>query len=218
VSHEFRIYSQNGEDGIIEFLLDQVGHESAYAVEIGCGDGSECNTKLLRKKGWDVLALDLSCANAVVHREIVTPQNVIQIFSEYNVPDNFDLLSIDIDGMDYWVWKAIDRAYRPRIVVIEYNASCGPEAAVTIRYDPFFVWDGTDYFGASLMALVRLAATKGYTLVHCEAQGVNAFFVRDDLLDALPVPLRSPREIYRPPAYGVEGAGHQPSERKMVAL
>jgi hypothetical protein len=93
-----------------------------------------------------------------------------------------DLLSLDLDGVDWWIWKALD-AIQPRVVVVEYQDMWGPETAVTVPYDPGFVADygpfGPDYAGASLGAWVRLARDKGFRLVGVEPLGFNAFFVRD---------------------------------------
>src|SRR4029077_3516250 len=104
------------------------------------------------------------------------------------------LLSIDIDFNDFWVWQRITA--RPRVVVIEYNASIPSDESRAVVYDPNFVPTGSDYFGASLLALKELGRRKGYTLVYCERAGVNAFFVADNLLGADFKPLRI-EEIYR---------------------
>jgi tetratricopeptide (TPR) repeat protein len=117
------------------------------------------------------------------------------------------LLSIDIDGNDYFVWQAL--TYRPRVVVIEYNASVPPELSRAIVYDPKFKWDNTDYFGASLRALADLGNRKGYELVYCERAGGNAFFVaRSELPPGFVAkPLA---EIYKPPNYFYRGLRHRP--------
>lgn len=116
-----------------------------------------------------------------IKKEFITAENINQLLQKYRVPREFDLLSIDIDSNDYWVWKAIDN-YSPRVVVIEYNSCIPPNESKTIKYDPNARWDGTDYFGASLLALAKLGKSKGYSLVYCESSGVNAFFVRNDLI------------------------------------
>jgi hypothetical protein len=151
-----------------------------------------------------------------VHREFITAENITPLLEKYGVPDSFDLLSIDIDGSDYWVWKAITK-HRPRAVVIEYNASVSPAESRVIEYDPEFRWPRTDYFGASLLALKKLGEVKGYTLVGCDSRGVNAFFVDDTLVDGRFV--RTGIEtLYRPPTYG-SGAGHpRDPERRMIPV
>lgn len=112
----------------------------------------------------------------------INAENIEDLFMEMHVPSEFDFLSIDIDRNDYWVWRAIQR-YRPRVVAIEYNATLGPMAPVTLPYNPLATWDGySNYFGASLKAMEILGAEKGYALVGCNYTGVTAFFVRHDLL------------------------------------
>lgn len=136
------------------------------------------------------------------------------------MPERFDLLSIDLDYNDYWIWKAIE-TYVPRVVVIEYNATPGPSESQVVEYDPYHRWDGTDHFGASLLALVRLGHLKGYELIGCDSKGVNAFFVRSDLVEDH-FEIRSIEELYTLPGYGqmVDGVpvGHPPSDRAMTAI
>lgn len=120
----------------------------------------------------------------LVQREFVDAENVEALFDRYAVPRDFDLLSIDIDGNDYWVWKAIER-YRPRVVIVEYNVFFPAETAKTIAYDPMHGWDkerfGT-YHGASLAAFHKLGEQKGYALAWTEPYCPNAIFVREDLV------------------------------------
>lgn len=262
--HEKRVYSQNGEDGIIEFIFSKIGTTNKFSVEFGVGDGFECNTVyLLEKKKWKGLMMDYGAdqqihLNTVVKKawsdrnggfvnnarrgfkfirkmitrskrsagfrrnvklEKVTAENIQQLFQKYNVPKSFDLLSIDIDYNDYWVWKAITD-YSPRVVVIEYNSSVPPTESRVVPYDPNAVWDGTNYFGASLLALRNLGLSKGYTLVGCDSRGINAFFVKSDLIKGLQI--NNIDQLYRPPQYGqlVDGIhiGHPPSDKKMIEI
>ena len=206
---EQRVYSQNGEDGIVEAIFDRVGTTNRYCVEFGVGDGRECNTRRLLEQGWSGLSMDASepptDAPVPIRREFVNAENVNSLFRKYEVPAIFDLLSIDIDGNDYWVWKALDAA-RARVVVIEYNASVSVTESRSIAYDADFRWGHTDYFGASLLALQRLGECKSYTLVACDSTGVNAFFVDAELARRHFAP-PALADVYRPPAYG-GGAGH----------
>ncbi len=118
----------------------------------------------------------------------VTPDNVEQLFETGAVPLEPDVVSIDVDGQDYWIWEAIE-SYRPRVLVIEYNSRLDPQRRLVQPNDPQRPWDGTDYFGASLGALRALGERKGYRLVHTELSGINAFFVRADLAaDSFPEP------------------------------
>lgn len=119
-------------------------------------------------------------------RASASPTRGARSIEQSGIFGEIDLLSIDIDGNDYWVWKAMT-AIRPRVVVIEYNSSFGPDRSVTVAYDPSFrryeKHPSGLYYGASLQALNKLAAQKGYFLAGCDSAGVNAFFVRDDLAD-----------------------------------
>jgi hypothetical protein len=112
----------------------------------------------------------------LVKRETIRADNVNELFARYEVPESFDLLSIDIDGNDYWVWKAI-RGFRARVVVIEYNALFGLEVSKVMPYDPNHVWDKTGYHGASLAAMRKLGMQLGYSLVFTNVYGANTFFV-----------------------------------------
>lgn len=180
--HERKQYSQNGEDGVIERLFDIVGVTNRYAVELGTGSGEECNTRLLRERGWSGVMLDCDHENPALqlHREFITAENVNDLFAKYGVPESFDLLSIDIDGNDYWVWKALSARYQPRVVVIEYNGGVPADVAVVMPYDATYRWTGQLNCGQSLAAVRKVSAEKGYSLVY--ASPPNAFLVRTPLL------------------------------------
>ncbi len=200
---EERIYSQGGEDGIIREVLKRIGTDSRYAVEFGVEDGTECNTRLLKEAGWEVLQMDGRANDPrSIKREFITAENINGLFEKYGVPENLDVLSIDIDFNDFWVWRSIESKYRARMIVIEYNASFPADRAVAVRYNSQRRWDGgSDYWGASLMALYNLGRTKGYELVYCDKRGVNAFFVRSDLVSAS-LPARTPTEVFQDVGYG----------------
>jgi hypothetical protein len=179
---EKKIYSQNGEDGVIESIFREIGTTNRVFVEIGVGDGSENNTRHLVESGWSGLWVDKISPEEITVKPhgarytkcMVNAENVNQVLSGDSVPKTFDLLSIDIDGVDYWVWKAIK--YRPRVVVIEYNGLIPPPLSQVVPYDPNFAWEPlSTHFGASLSALHGLACKNGYSLLYCN--GVNAFFV-----------------------------------------
>jgi hypothetical protein len=177
-----RYYSQNGEDGVIERLLELVGVTNRFYVEFGVGNGDECNTRLLRERGWSGLMMDSACENPSIglHREFVTAENINDLLVKHHVPESFDLLSIDIDGNDHWVWKAMSARFRARVVVIEYNCAVPAEIAVAMPYDPAFRWAGEANTGQSLLALKKLARARGYSLVYADAP--NAFLVLNSLL------------------------------------
>lgn len=208
---EERISSQNGEDGIIDALFEMIGTSSRFFVEFGCEDATQCNAAHLLQQGWSGLFMDGAGSSrnplATVHGEFVTAENVNDLFAKYEVPQQFDFLSIDVDGNDYHIWKAL--SYRARVVAIEYNAHIGPAHALVMPYDAQFVWNGSDYFGATLRAMRDLGLSKGYELLYCDSTGVNAFFVAKECLApgfAVP-PMES---VYRAPSYGGLGLRHPP--------
>ncbi len=215
---EQRFYSQNGEDGILKIIFYKIGVTNKFCVEFGI-DTIEGNTVYFQKKGWECLWMDSTHFGKNIKNEYVTAENINELFKKYDVPIEFDLLSIDIDFNDYWVWKAI-KGYSPRVVVIEYNSSISPTESRVVEYNPDSYWDGTNYFGASLLALTKLGGLKGYTLIACDKSGNNSFFVRNDLLDGFEI--RSVEKIYRPPGYGkkINGRriGHPISDKSMILV
>lgn len=181
-------FSQGGEDGVLLRLFEQIGIRSRYFVEFGAWDGvTLSNTANLRlNHGWSGLLMESSdrADGVLVQREHVDAENVEALFRRYGVPRDFDLLSIDIDGNDYWVWKAI-QSFSPRVVIVEYNIFFMPEIAKTIAYDPDHCWDRERYglyHGASLAALEKLGREKGYALAYTEPYCPNAIFVQRDAL------------------------------------
>jgi len=216
---EFSVYSQNGEDGLLLSLIEQTGAASKTFVEIGVEDAQECNTAILAfLLGWDGLMLEanplgadaaLRLAARLLARKrnrlqirpaFVTAENVNGLIEEAGFSGELGVLSIDVDGVDYWLWKAV-RVVSPRLVAIEYNASFGATRAVTVPYKPDFrcpqEYPGSLYHGASLVALELLGRQLGYVLVAVESAGVNAFFVRQDLCPPA-LAGRSSADLYRP--------------------
>jgi hypothetical protein len=197
--HEYRVFSQWGEDGIIQFLLRHIEIDRKTFVEFGVGDYTEANTRfLLVNNNWTGLVMDSSADNIESIRRsplcwgyglkaaqsFITTDNINRLLEEHGMTGEIGLLSIDIDGNDYWIWRAIE-AINPVIVITEYNHRFGNEAAVTIPYHESFERAKAQpliYFGASLKALCLLANRKGYAFVGCNSNGVNAFFVRRDKL------------------------------------
>lgn len=196
-AHAARVFCQSGEDGSLAFLFRRLGAVDRFFVEFGAKDGRYLsNTANLRLSyGWRGLLLD-GCAQsggergsrawsdaaaARVQRAFVTAENIDALFERYGVPPRFDLLSLDIDGNEYWIWKALEK-HRPRVVVVEYNIFFGIEDRLTIPYRPSHVWDKTSYHGATLAALRDLGREKDYELVYTDPFAPNAFFVsREEL-------------------------------------
>jgi hypothetical protein len=204
-ANEFRVYSQWGEDGIIQYLLRHVSVSHKTFVEFGVENYQEANTRwLVEGHNWSGLVFDGSQQHTDAikvdpiywkHKlqavcAFVDAENINGLIRGNGMSGSTGILSVDIDGIDYWVWKAID-VVAPAIVVVEYNSLFGPTKSVTVPYDPRFVRQKAhyswSYYGASLAALVGLGKTKGYSFVGSNSAGNNAFFVRHELLKA---PLR----------------------------
>ena len=198
-AHERRVFSQNGEDGILEYIFQMVGVTNRTFVEFGVETGRECNTaNLSLNRGWRGLLMDVDedavkaaceyyaeqlgseAERVKIVAARVTPDNINALLRQNDIAGVIDLLSVDIDGNDLWVWQAIE-LIQPRVVVIEYNASLGPTRSLATVYDAAFnrfdKHPSGLYHGASLMALARVGRRRGYLLVGCESTGTNAFFV-----------------------------------------
>ena len=222
----FKLYSQNDEDGLIQEIFRRIGVTNRTFVEFGVENGSECNTAKLLIENWrglwmeeqpgHVAAIRRRFAPFLEERRLtlreakITAENIDALIGEAGLSGEIDLFGIDIDYNDYWVWKALT-AVRPRVVVIEYNASLRPPLSVTVPYDPHGNWDGSNFYGASLEALTRLGADKGYRLVGCSIAGVNAFFVRADLCGEKFLEPATAAEHYEPPRhfFHLLPAGHK---------
>jgi len=181
---EQRTYSPHGEDGILKAIFRKLGTVSRSCVEFNAGGFVECNTRLLSERsGWHSLVMDgVRKAPELAGRQSVSPENVDALFRKSGVPEEFDLLSVNLGYNSYWVWKAIE-GYRPRVVVIDYDAFIPPGDRTVARYDPNAVSSKKgDSFGASLSSIEDLGKQKGYTLVACDSTRVNAFLVRTDLV------------------------------------
>jgi hypothetical protein len=196
---EFKVFSQNGEDGVLVEIFNRIGVTNRYFVEFGIQNGAEGNAVLLADVfGWSGLFLEADeemCERVrrkyahrpvTIRRAMVRADNVDNLFRDAGVPAEPDLLSIDIDGNDVYVWQAIE-SVRPRVVVIEYNSGITEDGPVAQPHDPDRSWDGTGAFGSTLAALDVVAEAKGYRFAHSDLSGVNAFYVRADLWDALGV-------------------------------
>lgn len=202
--------SQNGEDGIIAEVFRRIGRANHFSVEFGVEDGRECNTaELLRHAGWRGVLIEGDAERyaqlarrfkafpkvRTVHA-YVDVAGIRRILAEAEVPRELDLLSIDIDGNDYWIAQEILTEYRPRAIVIEINPFYPPPARWVMPYDPDFRWDHTTYFGASLSSMTDLHQAHGYSLVAIDCNVINAFFLRNDLLPALGLPAVAPEAVY----------------------
>ena len=178
-AYEQKTYSQHGEDGILKAIFRKLGTASKSCVELNIGDGVESNTRLLIQSGWHSLLMGRD--KRAPAEKPLSPVNIGAFLRKCSVPEEFDLLSINLGYNTYWVWKAIE-GYRPRVVAVEYNGLIPLGKRIVVEYDPDAVWNRRDeYFGASFLAIVELGRQKGYNLVACDSTGVEAFFVRSDL-------------------------------------
>jgi hypothetical protein len=220
IKYEFSIYSQNGEDGILAQIFDLIKPQSPFCVEFGAYDGiTGSNTYFLRAQGWQSVLMDRKVESLEynVFKEFITAENINQLFDKYQVPTDLDLLSIDVDYNDFYIWKAIDEKYQPAVVLIEYNGTHLPTEDKVVKYQPFFCGGGTNYFGASILAMYNLGRSKGYSLVYADNNGVNLFFVRDELLTENNVKFKNVNDvakIYRQPKYGNGPNGGHPADNK----
>jgi len=218
---EAHVFSQGGEDGILREIFGRIGTTNKTFCEFGAADGVQNNTVLMLLSGWGGLWMDgdpeaierakarypdaVKDGRLQVRHHFITAENVETLFADARLPEEFDLLSIDIDRNDDHVWQKVTR-YRPRVVVIEYNSTFPPGIDWVVPYRADAWWDGsTTYFGASLTALERLGRSKGYSLVGCTLNGVNAFFVRADILgDAFSAPYTAEHHYEPPRLYLIE--------------
>ena len=222
--YEFQVYSQSGEDGVIREIFKRLQTPPQRVVEIGV-NGLESITLypiLLGASGVWIdgdasavsrmtrdLSLPIREGRLRMIHAMVSAENAERLLLDADVPVEFDMLSVDIDRNTYFVWESLQR-FRPRVVVIEYNATFPPDVAWKVEYHEDRVWNGTTYFGASLKALELLGSKMGYNLIGCSMSGVNAFFVRSDLCgDHFAKPFTAENH-YEPPRYWIIARNLQP--------
>jgi len=229
----YKIYSQNDEDGIIREIFTRIGTTNRTFVEFGVDDGKECNTYALLFDGWRGLWID-ACAKYIdsiehnlkeiirtgqlmVARSFITRDNINATISAHISDAEIDLLSVDIDGNDYHVFDAIS-CVNPRVVIMEYNAKFAPPISFCMDYNERHVFEQDDCFGASLKFLETRLAGKGYCLVGCNLTGINAFFVRKDLVAGRFMEPFTAEHHYEPARYYLTGlsAGWPPSYNALL--
>jgi hypothetical protein len=199
--HEFKVFSQWGEDGILQYLTGNLQIANRTFIEFGVEDFHESNCRFLMTKDlWQGYVIDGSPANIATleasdffwkypltaKASFITRENVAALLEESGFDKDLGILSVDIDGVDYFVLQALE-AWRPRILVVEYNGVFGGSRAVSVPYSADFQRNlrhkSNLYYGASLSAFNHLAAARGYALVGVNSVGSNAFFVRRELLN-----------------------------------
>jgi hypothetical protein len=202
----FKVFSQTDEDGILLYIFSIIGALNKKCVEICAGNGIECNTaNLIINHGWSGLLVDGNESLVNIGQEFykknphtriypptfihswITRDNVNNVIGGNGFEGPIDLLSVDMDGVDYWIWEAIE-IIQPRVVVVEYQDIIGPDKALTVPYKDEFTSSKysitagfPDFCGASLGAFVKLGRRKGYRLIGCNRYGYNAFFIRDSI-------------------------------------
>ena len=212
----YKVYSQNDEDGMIQEIFKRIGTTNKIFVEFGVQDGIESNCHFLLFSGWKGLWIEgnekhfntlqafftkpISSKQLTTVNAFITKENINDLIKEDGgISGEIDLLSIDIDGNDYWVWEEIN-CINPRAIIIEYNAKFPPPCEWIMEYNSNHTWDGSDKHGASLKSLELLGNKRGYRLVGTNLSGVNAFFVKKELAEGLFAEPATAENFYR--AYG----------------
>ncbi|MBH71483.1 MAG: hypothetical protein CMI97_03275 [Pelagibacteraceae bacterium] len=192
----YKVFSQTDEDGIINEIFKRIGTTNKQFLEFGVNTDFN-NTTYLLFNGWKGVWLESSKKKIIkieekyssfiknkklkLFNKIITAENVNEELKFSKLNKNLDLLSIDIDGNELYVLNEL-RIINPRVIIVEYNAKFPPPVEKTIKYDPKFIWDYDDYFGSSLQLLENTLKKIGYVLVGCNALGVNAFFIKKELV------------------------------------
>jgi hypothetical protein len=198
---EFKVFSQCGDDGIIQWLIHNIDFPNKTFIEFGVEDYRESNTRfLLMNDNWSGLVIDGSQRNidSIISSEyfwryeltakkaFIDAENINDLIASAEFKKEVGILHIDLDGNDYWVWQSITNI-SPLIVIIEYNSVFGIDKPITVPYNKKFIRNKAHYsnlyFGASLLSLYQLSESKGYAFIGCNSTGNNAYFVRKDKLN-----------------------------------
>jgi hypothetical protein len=200
-------YSQFKEDGITEKIFEVIGTTNKFYLDFG-GTETTNNSEVLHKEHgfsgvlWN--GEDLPCEYTKIHKEYITLDNILELCDKYEVPKDFDFLSIDIDGNDWYIWKKMceNGRCRPRVVVIEYNATFPPPEDKIVEYKEEFNYDLTIYHSASIQSMYNLGRHLGYSLVAAESMGYNLFFIRDDVVGDCFYGTNDVKFLYKTPKLG----------------
>lgn len=179
-NHKFKKYSQYGEEGYLKFIFDNIGIKSKFLVDIGANNGTYLsNTKQFRNEGWTGILIDGQTFTGI-HQHFVSGENVIEILKHHKCPEEFDLLSIDVDGQDYWILRELLRDFRPRVIISEYNSEFTDSRA--IEYDSTFEFKATDHYGYTFEAGLKLADEFGYRVIF-QNSNLNMYYLRRDEME-----------------------------------
>lgn len=181
-----KVYAQFGEEAIFDHIFKNIGTDHKYLVDFGAGtlNSGLSNSRYLIENGWNGLLMDGNPAeeNELIKQEFITKDNILELLEKYDVPKGFDLLSIDIDGNDYWVLEEIITSdFAPRVIINEFNGCLQEGVVQVMKYNPDHSWGENDYYGASFEAFKQLCNKHGYTLVH-QVATTNQIFIREDLV------------------------------------
>lgn len=230
--YERKGFSQFGEEGVLEQIFEIIPPTSHYAVEFGAYDGIvNCNTRMLIiEKGWGSLQIEGNARRAsklkqnyrkypkvTTRHAWVFPGNIEILFEEAGVPEDLDLLVIDIDSNDYYVWKVIHN-YRPKVVMIEANFIFPPPQRAVIDFHPMNYWDRTHYIGASVQSMYELGKKKGYELVHIMRIGPNVIFVDKPYFERFGLKDNSPASMWHPLPGGPTDPDVYPEGKKTLKI
>lgn len=213
---EYSIYSQHGEDGILQALFNRLPIDHKYIVEFGAHDGINMSNSRywINNNDWSAFLIESdnrfykNLSNIYKNNDkvkllktFVTPENIDELFHTAEVPVDFEILSIDIDSIDYYVWQGLNK-FRPKVVVVESNPSIPPGENYIVPREKAIDYSGTSKEGASISSLYQLGIEKGYQLIYSELSGTNLFFVDKSLLSNINFTPLTPEELYQPPQYG----------------
>lgn len=226
--HYSQVYSQHCEDGYIAEIFSRIGEKKRTFLEIGVGDGTQNTTRFLLETGWKGVWVEgdeyhfraatekfsdfISDGSLKIINLMVTSENINAELNSHGVAQEFDYISVDVDQNTSHIWRALDRT--SRVACIEHNASIPPTIAIEVPYLDDAVWDGTNFFGASLKTMELIGKSKGMSLVGCDFAGINAYFVsNNEQLDHFSAPFTAENH-YESPKYNVlSHIGHPPSHQ-----
>jgi hypothetical protein len=179
-NHHMKKFSQYGEEGYLKFILKHIGTTNKFLVDLGANDGRYLsNTKIFRDEGWDSVLIE-GKEFPGIHCHYITGDNVCELLEKYGTPNEFDLLSIDLDGQDYWILRKLLTKFKPRLIISEYNSEFTDSR--TIEYNLDFYFKATDYYGYTFDAGLKLAKEFGYRVIFQNAN-LNMYYLRQDLLE-----------------------------------
>lgn len=212
---EKQFYSQFGEDGIIDTVFKIIGTTNKFYVDIGAGDGKTIsNIYNLSLKGWTGIGFEGAGSVPIRHiyQHRISAENIVELFDRYQVPQNLDFLSLDIDSIDLYVLaQLMKHGLRPRLICAEYNASFGLNEDKCVIYDSNLTWNGSWYYGASYLAFKKILTIFDYVPIATTSQGVNVFFIQKSDLDKLKnVFIGNDQDIFNTAKYGAGPNGGHP--------